>query len=820
MKQFFAAWILIAFFIAQLAGAEEAANLEPIPSYYTHTDFMMSTPGASGSALGGFVNPAVYGFLPGFENQFFWSDRGAKFSSLNRWGLFLGLPHVGFGLIHERQNVPRDDGQIHTVSITDYRLALAGGEDAWSMGLGYGWSGGRFLECTRDHLFQAGLVGRPLPQLSIGLSGDFATGSSRRRGLFDLALRPLASPVLTLFGDAELYGRDRLEDACWGLGAIVEPLPGIELAGKYRDDETFTVGLSFSFGRNAVSAMPHYDSGGELSHTIYGTRGGYPQANVFDRYLKKDSRYLSLPLKGKVSYRKYRFFDKETHTLYDILTSLQAAIEDPRVAGVAVNLSGMSISGELAWEVRHKLQEVREAGKKVVVFLDMGGMTEYHLASVADRIVMDPEGVLFITGYLACNTYYRGTLEKLGLGVDVLRFYKYKSAGEMFSRDDMSQADREQRQALIDDMYALVRSEISASRGITGDQFDAWINQGYWFNTQDALKQGLVDTLARWTDVEDIIKSMEDDQKKKLVGPRSMAANEFSSRTWGPRPRIAVVYGLGLCAMDWGIRARQLEEVFEKLEKDNSVKAVVFRVDSPGGQAMASDVIAEAVKRCAQEKPIIVSQGSVAASGGYDISVYADTIVAAPNTVTGSIGVLAAWVWNNGLGAKLGMTSDHVKVGDHADMFVGIGLPFLPPMLPNRQLTAEERAKYEKFIRHGYRLFLTQVAQGRGMTQEQVDDVAQGRVWSGVDGKEVGLVDELGGLDRAIQIARMAAGIEPEEEFEIVEMPEKGLFKMRFGGPGILSLDLEENVTWQYLKLFTEHPGQPLQVLPPELLLE
>jgi protease-4 len=816
MKTLIVAWMILALFIAWPATADQPSNLEPIPSYYTHTDYLLTTPGASGSALGGFINPAVYGLLPGFENQSFWSDRGAKLKSMDRWGLFLGMPHLGFGLVHHRQRVSGEDGQRHKVSITDYRIGLAGGRDAWAFGLGYGWSAGDPSEARRDHLLQAGFVGRPWRQLSIGMTGDFATGNDRRRAVLDLALRPLGTPAVTLFGDSELYSGDRLEDAGWGLGGAVELLPGILLGGKYhssRGDESYALGLSFSFGSSAVSAVPHYSKEGKWSYTIYELRGGYHTDNIFDRYLRNDQRYFSLPLKGRVAYRKYRYFDADTHTLIGIVSHLQDAIDDPRIAGVAVNLSAADIPREMAWEIREKLREVKEAGKKVVIFIDRGGMTDYHLASVADHIVMDPEGILFLQGFRLGGTYYRGTLHKLGLGVDVMRFYKYKSAGEMFSRDDMSAADREQLQALVDDRYELMRREVSASRGIEPQVFDRWIEEGLLFSAPEALSQGLVDALGRWSDAEDMVRSLEG-SKKKLVAARMLAAEEFPSRTWGPRPRIAIVYGLGFCAMDWGIKARQLEGVFRHLEKDGSVKAVVFRVDSPGGGAMASDVISEALKRCAAQKPVIVSQGAVAASGGYHISMYADSIVAAPATVTGSIGVLGAWVWNDGLGDKLGMTTDRVQRGRHADVDFGIWLPLLGVELPDRPLSVEERARFETLIRSSYDLFITKVAEGRGMDREAVEAVAQGRVWSGTDGRENGLVDRLGGLDMALRIAREAAGIGPEEAIEIVELPGKGLFKFDLGGSGVLSQELQEEPAWQYLKLFSEHPGQPLPVLP------
>jgi len=816
MKLFTLASMILALLIVQPAAAEEAANLEPIPSYYTHTDFLLTTPGAAGSALGGYINPAGYGLLPGFESQSFWSDRGAKLKSLSRWGLFLGAPHAGFGLVHHRQRIPDGDSRMRKVSITDYRIGLAGGQDAVSFGLGYGWSAGDPVSAPRDNLLQIGVMARPTGRLSIGLSGDFATGSDRRRGVIDLALRPLGTQAVTLFGDGELYARDRLSDASWGLGAAVELLPGILLGGKVRsvrDEESFSLGLGFSFGATTVTAVPHYNKEGKYSYSIYGTRSGYHTENVFDRYMKKETRYLSLPLKGRIGYRKYRYFDDDTRTLQGILSHLEAVIEDDRVAGVAVNLSGMIVSRVLAWEIREKLSEVQRSGKKVIIFAEQMSMIHYHLASVADRIILDPEGYLYIPGIRLGTTYYRGTIAKLGLGVDVLRFYKYKSAGEMFSRDDMSEADREQRQALVDDRYEVMRREVSVSRGIDPETFDRWIDEEFLIDAPDAVARGLVDTLGRWSDAREIVESFAGG-RKKLVGVQLLAAEEFPSRTWGTRPRIAIVYGLGYCAMDWGIKARRLEEIFRRLEKDHRVRAVVFRVDSPGGSGISSEMISAAVRRCAEKKPVIVSQGGVAASGGYHISMYADTIVAAPTTTTGSIGVLGAWVWNESMGRALGMTTDRVQRGRHADMDMGIWLPFLGLQFPDRPLNDEERARFEKIIRDSYDRFVAGAAEGRGMDPESVHEVAQGRVWSGLDGQKIGLVDEIGGLETAFRIAREAAGIGPQQEIEIVELPEKGLFKIDFGGPGLLAERLEREPVWQYLRLFSEHPGQPLPVLP------
>ncbi len=781
---------------------------------YFETDYLLSTPGAAGTAIGGYINPAVYGMLPDQETEFYWSDDQARLNSVKNYGLFTGLPNLGFGLVHSEL----DNGNGR-VGVTDYRLGLGVGDHSTSIGLGYGWSRGYPSSHPVDDMLQIGMVERPCRFASYGLAGSFALGSSDRQGAFDLAIRPTGTPLLTLFADAAMGEKTRLENASWGIGAAVQPLPGIQLTGKYFDSERFTLGVSLSLGRMHVSSAPHFNDDNEIGYTTYGIRLGYPTRNVIDQYLINKRRYLSLELKGHVEYRKYKYFDEETHTLSDILFALEQAADDSRIAGVALNLSGADIPRVMSWEIREALKAVQAAGKKVVIFIDNGEMKEYHLASVADRIVMDPQGMLILPGYVAGNTYMRGTLDKLGLGVDEWRFFKYKSAFEVLSRDSMSEAQQEQLQALVDDFYTIVRGDICASRNIPPDKFDALVDQVVAFPSEIALAYGLVDTLGRWNDIDDIIAGLEQGGKS-MVGRQKLAGREFPSLPWGEKPAVAIVYGLGECAMDKGINARRLEKLFKSVKEDRQVKAVVFRVDSPGGDGMASDVVAEALRRCAAEKPVIVSQGGVAGSGGYWISMYGDTIVAAPGTVTGSVGVIGGWLWNKGLGSKLGMTSDHVMVGDHADLGFGITLPMLGLTVPDRNLTPEERLQVEGLIRSMYRSFVAKVANGRHMSEADVDSVGQGRVWSGLDGKEKGLVDVIGGLDTAIALARRAAGILPEREIKIKELPQKGLFRLFFLSDQDELFDFAQDREWQYLKLISEHPGQPLPVVPPDLYPE
>ncbi len=427
---------------------------------------------------------------------------------------------------------------------------------------------------------------------------------------------------------------------------------------------------------------------------------------------------------------------------------------------------------------------------------------------------MDPQGSLMMGGYALGRTYLKGTLEKLGLGFDEWRFFEYKSAMETYSRDSMSDADREQFQDYVDDWYELTRSEVCDSRNITHPEFDRIIDDESFIIPENALQFGLVDTLARWSAIDNIIASLTGDGKKGLSA-NQLLANALPKQNWGALPKIAIVYGLGVCAMDEGIKARWLERVFLGLAGSKSVKAVVFRVDSPGGDGMASDLVAEALKKCSEVKPVIISQGQVAGSGGYWISMYGDTILAGPNTITGSIGVIGGWVYDKGFSEKLGMTSDLVQRGKHADLLQGIRLPYINIQVPARNLNPGERAKAEEIIRGFYDVFVKKVAQGRNMSEDKVREIAEGHFYSGIKGKELGLVDEVGGLLTAITIAKQKVGLKPDQEIEIVEIPKnKGFINFRENLYPV-SMKMQEDAVIQFIRMICEHPGKPLPLLLP-----
>jgi len=781
------------------------AQAQPFTPYYSRA-FLFAPPGAFENGLLGYVNPANSQMISQFEARYLWTTDRTDWWSLRDWGFFAAVQGFSFGMVRQR---------FGDLKVTDYKISFAQGNRQIAFGVGYGWSGGNADALGREKLLTAGLLFRPVKYISLGATGNFSTVSNSNEGIFEVALRPLGNPRLTFFGDVAIRREQKISDAPWSLGMAVSPVSGLNIVGRYFENKSFTVGLSISFGYTRLSGQSHFDSNGNRTFNTYGIRAGAYTRNFLTPLLESRKYYLEMKLKGKVDYQKYILFDEGTHRFMDLIEKIQTAARDPRISVLALNLSSLRILPEHAWEIRQELQKARDAGKKVVIFIDNSEMTLYHLASVADVIMMDPDGTLFLPGYVMGRTFLKGTLEKLGLGFDEWRFFKYKSAVEVLSREKMSEADREQRQAYIDDQYQLVRQEVSAARPFDEQQFDQYINQEVIFSPADAIKAGLVDTLVRWDKVGEVIKNLTGEKKKKL--PHQLLLDyKAVNENWGNPPQIALVYGLGVCALDEGIKARWLSGVLRKLAKNKQVKAVVFRVDSPGGDGMASDMVAEALREISKKKPVIVSQGQVAGSGGYWISMYGDTIVAGPNTVTGSIGVIGGWLYDRGFSSKLGMTADHVQVGKHADLGFGVQLPYLGITVPARNLTPEERQRMEKFIKQFYQEFIKKVAEGRGLSVAEVDSIGQGHFYSGVDGKSIGLVDEIGGLSLAIQLAKEKAGIPEKEIVDIIEIPKyKGFIKLPSFSPVGMRAEMENSSVIQFLKFYSRNQRKPLPMLLP-----
>jgi protease-4 len=792
--------------ILLLAWAAESGAT--IPDYHTHSRYLLASPGAMGMGLYGYVNPALLTYLHHTDLYFAWSDAKGEWSDLDGWGLFTGLPqlNMGFGAVK--------DGAVVGVSY-DYRLSFAAGRPTSSLGVQYNWSAGGNRTLDRSDFFSVGWLGRPIRYLSLGAVGQFSTASRDNQGIFDVAVRVLGDERLALFADYSVQRGMALKDGPWSAGAIWEMFPGVRITGRYFDTETYTFGLSFSLGQAGVTAQALRADENWHGYNTFGVRAGAYDRNVLHGNVG-GKKYLRLSLKGPIKYQRYRWFDKST-TLVDLLETIEKAKNDKSIAGIAVNTSGIYTNMEMKWEIRDKLENFKKSGKKVVVYADDAGLSTYYLATVADRIVMDPTGDLSMPGIVGGRIYIKGTLEKLGIGFDEWRLHKYKSAYETFAREDFSEGEEEQIQRIVDEAYRIIRQSICDARDISLTEFDRIVDEMAFLEPEEALDLGLVDKLGKWDAVDDMIKDLEG-MKLATVSPRYFEIYQPPREAhWGDRRKIAMIYAVGVCAMDEGINARTLSKYIEAARKSKKIEAVVLRVDSPGGSGMASDLVAEALKKCAEAKPVIVSQGSVAASGGYWISTYADKIVASPATITGSIGVAGGWFYNNGLKEKLGMSTDFAKAGEHADLGFGPTLPLVGLRLPDRNLTDDEHARMKDRVTSFYRKLVKKVAEGRSMEYEEVDDIGQGRVWLGTDGRNVGLVDELGGLEMAIRLAKRQAGIPQDEKVALVEMPRPELMSSSVFAPRLFGVEIEEEDEFIKLVRFrVEHNGDPMPMLPME----
>lgn len=775
--------------------------------FHERNDFLLTSPGAMKYGLYGYENPATLSYIRQPDILFTWSDASAPWDEFNRWGLFFGFPHFGFGSVHEKTPVGR---------YADYCISIGTGNRTISSGLSYGWTITDNPNLDKTSTLTEGILIRPFPLVSIGGIYTEAINIKGWEAVGELAVRPFGNESVAAFAEYVFHRTPLLHDDMWSAGIAVEALPGVRITGRYFNTDAFSVGCQLSFGRTGIESQAHYDGKHHYSYNTYGIRLGAYDRNIFDTYFRQQHNFVAMDLHGDIDYQRYEWFDN-TKTLSSLLEIIEAAKTDPSIQGIAINTSGMDADREKLWELREKLREFKRAGKKVIIYIDRGEIDLYHFASIADILYMDPLGILLLKGYVGGRTYIKGTLEKIGIGFDEWRFFKYKSANESFSRDKMSEGEREQLQCLIDSWYSSVQQEICESRHFSPEQFSKLINEETAFLAQHAKERGLVDSLGRWEQVKESIESS--NKENSFISTESLEKfNRPYDGRWGEPPSIAVIYALGVCAMDEGITARSLVKNVESAVDNTNVKAIVLRVDSPGGDALASDIIAEALKKAKGKKPIIVSQGFVAASGGYWLSMYADTIVAAPGTITGSIGVIGGWFYDKGLKEKLGTTTDFVKAGEHADLGFGMRIPLIGLTIPDRNLTEMEHTRMESLIKTYYQEFVEKVSLGRKKNPEEIESIAQGRIWTGIDGKKKGLVDELGGLDKAINVAKERAGILPDQEVTIIEMPKKGFIDFSKFMPKLFGVQstITKDPAVEILKFRLQHNGEPMPMLPLE----
>ena len=453
--------------------------------------------------------------------------------------------------------------------------------------------------------------------------------------------------------------------------------------------------------------------------------------------------------------------------LDQIQQSLEKAVHDDRIKGVYLKLSMVNGGMASVEEIRNMLIAFKDScDKPVYAYGDMYDQKSYYLATVADEIVVHPLGTVDFRGLGGEMMFYTKALEKLGIEMQIVRHGKFKAAVEPFMLDKMSEENREQQLTYMGSLWNHMLNGISETRSISVDQLNTLADEVQTFRQGDkAVESGLVDAAKYKDEVLDDLREITGIEGTKGI-PVISASNYAKVQVKGAekkfsRNKIAVIYASGDIGMSMGGEAIIGDEIgreIRKVRQDSSYKAVVLRVNSPGGAVFDSEVIWREVKLTAEEKTMVVSFGDVAASGGYYIACPADQIVAHPNTITGSIGIFGM-IPNMGelLNDKIGISTDVVKTNKNSDL-----LSFSRPM------TDYERQLMQQNIEEGYDLFISHVADGRNMTKEQVDEIGQGRVWSGENAKNLGLVDEFGGLQHAIDLA---AEIEGLENYRTVPLP-------------------------------------------------
>ena len=459
--------------------------------------------------------------------------------------------------------------------------------------------------------------------------------------------------------------------------------------------------------------------------------------------------------------------------LDDILASIKKAKEHDDIKGIYIQASSLGTSFGSLQEIRAALTDFKESGKFVYAYGDVYSQGLYYLSSAADKVMLNPKGAVEWKGLAAHPMFFKGLLEKIGVEMQIFKVGTYKSAVEPFINTEMSPENREQVKEYATSVWNSLVSEVSASRNLSAERLNELADQMLLFSpAEKSIEAGLIDTLIYHNDIRDYIKAQIGIDKDKSLSVLNLK-DMINVKKNVPKDKsgniVAVYYAFGditttagSMSDGEGIASEKVIKDLRKLQKDENVKAVVLRVNSGGGSAYASEQIWYAVEELKKEKPVVVSMGDYAASGGYYISCGADWIVADPTTLTGSIGIFGMVPNVEGLTNKLGLKFDIVKTNKFSDFGV-IG----------RAMNNDEKALVQMNINEGYDLFISRCAEGRNMTKEAIDKIGQGRVWTGSKALELGLVDELGGISRALEVAIEKANV---EGYTVVNYPEKESF--------------------------------------------
>lgn len=492
-----------------------------------------------------------------------------------------------------------------------------------------------------------------------------------------------------------------------------------------------------------------------------------------DTFVLKNNSVLTIRLTGVMKDRVLEnpiieFFnlgEAKEMALTDILSAIKKAKENDDIKGIYISSGYFMASSASLTEIRDQLSDFKKSGKFVIAYADDYMQGGYFLSTVADKVIMNPQGSLNLQGLSANPTFYKGLLDKIGVEMQIFKVGTYKSAVEPFILDKMSDASKEQVGSYMNDIWSTILGKVSESRGISVERLNQLTDTLPAFQEGEfSVKNHLVDTLMYESEVRQYLKTLlgVDDSKNLNVASVADMITVKDIQKTKSTDQIAILYAEGSIVSGTkptDINDKYLIKEIEKLQDDDNIKAVVFRVNSPGGSAYASEQIWKAVTDLKAKKPIVVSMGDYAASGGYYISSNASKIYAQPTTLTGSIGIFGMFPNVAGLTNKVGLSFDNVKTNkfsDYGDI--------------TRPMSEQEKAILQQYIERGYNLFLSRCSEGRNIPRETLEKIAEGRVWTGKQALEIGLVDAIGGLDDALKEAAKLANV---SDFSIREYPKQ-----------------------------------------------
>lgn len=750
------------------------SDAEPFPRDQMLFPF---SPAAMADGPGGIrLNPAAISTDPEFAFNYYHSYSDSSFKGDN--AIYTAMRGVGFA-IEWLGSGAAVDGKSYTIGFG------TSGQKSFSVGSAYQWRSSDDPVQNKSHFWSHGFMWRPNDIVSLAAVAQnynrmrTPTGKSDAEFVYSAAVRMMKGRLL-IGGDWYQSTSQRLKDGNYRLATSFELTNGLTLYGDFDQDENYYLGAKFSMTSWFVGNHSAFDS--ERSYS-----GGVGYAGIHKTRRKPlvgmAREIANIELTGDIPDRRpsRNFFGPSSPTTFDYLSALEKARVDPEIRGLVLRIHNPSLGWARREELRRAIARVREAGKPVVAYLDgMVSNGEYFLATAADRIVSPPVSSLDVIGLRSEVTFAKRLLDKLGIVADLEHIGDYKNASDLLTRTEMSPEHREALSMLLDDLDAHWVQQIAEGRGVSTSEVRGWIDHGPYVSI-DAHSAGLVDTVAYPDELDGIVRGITGTFWRQ-VGLRELNDRTYARSGWSEPARIAVIFAEG--GIEEGNDRNELfggsvmgsstiSRAIRNARGDHRVKALVLRVNSGGGSVVASDEIWREVERTAGKKPIIVSFGDVAASGGYYISCAADSIFAMPNTITGSIGIISGKLDLSGLYDKIGLDKETITRGKYADIYRSDG-----------KFTEDERAVVRGQMARAYEHFVSLVADGRALTSDSVNAIGQGRVWSGTAAQERGLVDRYADLHECITIAARMAGVEKGDDVDVVVLPKQNWQLFDLGGMG------------------------------------